>query len=329
MEFQQLDMFVAVVETGSVTLAAERVFRTPPAVSIALRKLEDEIGAPLFDRSTRNNHRLTGTGRLLYSYATRILEMRREASESIKNFNQADSGNLRLGTHESTSLYLLPSLAQAFSAQQPGARLEVLCGNTERLLKTLEDRTTELALIADVPENSKFERQLILRDELALVLNPTHRLAGRQEIEVRDLANEFLIVQGPKSMLRERIVNAFRESETPFKVGVENIAIEAIKRMVAQGLGIGFVPLMCVREELAQGKLVTVSPVGVRKDWDLWLVWRKDHSLSLAAKAFVDIANSRVESGEDGTERKREGKSERAAKKRPPVRISPRKAIHC
>ncbi|MGH9906165.1 MAG: LysR family transcriptional regulator, partial [Pyrinomonadaceae bacterium] len=318
-----------VVETGSVSRAAERVFRTAPAVSIALRKLEEEIGAPLFDRSERNNHRLTGTGRLLYSYASRILELRREASESIKSLNQTASGNLRLGTHESTSLYLLPSLVQAFSQDQPEAKIEVVCGNSERLLKALDDRTTELALIADAPEDAKFERQLILRDELALILGPKHRLAGADLIQVRDLANEFLIVQGPKSMLRERIVKAFRESETPFKVGVENIAIEAIKRMVAQGLGIGFVPLMCVREELAQGKLATVPLDGVSKDWDLWLVWRKDYSLSSAAKAFVDVSISRFPLVEDEPEHGRERKSERSSKSRQPFAMRPRKPIHC
>ena len=87
MEFQQLEMFVAVVEEGSVRRAAERVFRTAPAVSIALRKLEEELGVPLFDRSERNNHHLTPAGRSLYSYATRILYMRKEATAAIKELS--------------------------------------------------------------------------------------------------------------------------------------------------------------------------------------------------------------------------------------------------
>jgi DNA-binding transcriptional LysR family regulator len=329
MEFQQLDMFVAVVETGSVTQAAERIFRTPPAVSIALRKLEEEMGASLFDRSDRNNHRLSESGKLLYSYATRILEMRKEALEAIKSVNHKASMTLRLGTHESTSLYLLPSLIQSFSGAQPDARTEVIPGNSERLLKALADRTIELALIGDAPDDPKFERRLVMKDELVLIMTPSHRLAESKQIEVRDLADEFLIVQGPTSILRERIVKAFKESETPFKVSVENIAIEAIKRMVAQGLGIGFVPLMCVREELAQDKLVTVQLDGVRKDWDLWLVWRKEHSLSSAAKAFVEVSlnKSRPIGGEPS--REREEKSNRSSKPQRAFTVSRRKVIHC
>src|SRR5262249_49336034 len=129
MEFQQLEMFAAVVEENSVSRAAERVCRTAPAVSIALRKLEDEIGTPLFDRSQRHNYQLTQAGRLLYSHATRILEMRRVATASIKDLTQSQNGTLRIGTHESTSLYLLPALIHAFNQVCPGFKTEVTCGN--------------------------------------------------------------------------------------------------------------------------------------------------------------------------------------------------------
>jgi DNA-binding transcriptional LysR family regulator len=321
MEFQQLDMFVAVVETGTVRRAAERVFRTAPAVSIALRKLEEEIGSPLFNRSERNDHRLTETGKLLYSYAKQILEMRREASESLKSLSHAASRDLRLGTHESTSLYLLPSLVQAFNGLQPAARIEVVCGNSETLIKALEDRSIELALIAGPTEDPGLERHLIMRDELVLIVSKNHRLAGRQ-IYVRDLANEFLIVEGPGSMLRKRIVGAFEKSETPFKVAVENIGIEGIKRMVAQGLGIGFVPLMSVRKELTQGELATVCLSGVRRDWDVWLVWRQELSLSLAAKSFVEVSLSRTRVGDV------ESRSQSSSKNRRVLSIQ-HKVIHC
>jgi len=113
---------------------------------------------------------------------------------------------------------------------------------------------------------------MILQDELVLITGNRHRLAGSKQVRLTDLAGELLIVQGSKSMLRERIVQALKESGTPFSLGVENIAIEAIKRMVAEGLGIGFVPLMCVREEAARGQLDTLKVDGVSNKWNLWLV---------------------------------------------------------
>jgi len=329
MEFQQLEMFVAVVETGSLRLGAERVFRTAPAVSIALRKLEEELGSSLFDRSEHHKYSLTAAGRMLYSYANRILSMRNEVTVSIRDLSREQRANLRLGTHESLTLYLLPSLLNNFKEANPELKSEVICGNTERLLTALANGTIEIALLGDAPDEPHLERHFIMRDELVLITSPKHRLAGLSPVRVPDLADEFLIVQGTKSMLRERILQAFRESETPFKVGVENVAIESIKRMVAQGLGIGFVPLMCVRDELSARQLVTVQLNGVRKDWDLWLVWRKDHSLSAAAKAFVNLSLDNPQSVEAEPEGIPEGESKGTPNSRKPFPITSRKLVHC
>jgi len=290
MEFKQLEMFAAVVDTGSVHRGAERVFRTAPAVSVALRKLEEEMGGPLFDRSERDHHRLTASGKLLYSYTVRILAMRGEAAASIKDLAKRRRGNLRLGMHDSISLYLLPSLMHTFNEAQPGVKTEVVCGNSERLLTALDNRTIELALMGDAPERPQLERHFIMQDELVLITSPRHRLAGLKQVHVRDLAGEFLILQGTKSLLRARIVQALQESDTPFNVCVENIGIEAIKGMVVQDLGIGFVPLMCVSEAAAQGNLVTIRVGGVPSEWNLSLVHRQSHSLSPAARAFTDIS---------------------------------------
>src|SRR5213593_401733 len=125
MEFQQLEMFAAIVEEGTVSRAAGRVCRTAPAVSIALRKLEEEIGVPIFERSDRNHHTLTDAGKLLYSYATRILEMRKTATTSVKGLALGRHGTLRLGTHESVSLYVLPSLLRHFHEANATVNTEI------------------------------------------------------------------------------------------------------------------------------------------------------------------------------------------------------------
>jgi DNA-binding transcriptional LysR family regulator len=332
MEFQQLEMFAAAVEEGSVRRAAERVFRTAPAVSIALRKLEEELGAPLFDRSERHNHQLTATGRLLYSYATRILEMRNVAMAAVKDLSRGQHGNLRIGTLESTSLYLLPSLIHAFNEAHPGVKTEVVSGNSERLLRSLGSGVIELALVANAPDEPQLDRHLIVRDELVLISGPAHRLATLEQVHVSDLAGEFLIVQGTKSLLRERIVRAFQESDIPFNVSVENIAIEAIKRMVAEELGIGLVPLMCVREEAARGELTTIKVEGINREWDLWLVHRKDRSLSVAARAFIDASLAHAQPFEDPPRSGPEGpenQSRVSTNNRQPIAIHSGRVIHC
>src|SRR5258708_38372308 len=132
MEFQQLEMFAAVVEEGSVSRAAGRVCRTAPAVSIALRKLEEEMGAPLFDRSERHNYRLTASGKTLYSFATRILEMRKEATAAVREVRRGGRGTLRLGAPGRNSLFLLPSVIPPPHESHPAVANQVECGHTER-----------------------------------------------------------------------------------------------------------------------------------------------------------------------------------------------------
>lgn len=290
MEFQQLEMFAAVVEEGGVGRAAERVFRTAAAVSIALTKLEEEFGVKFFDRSDRSRTQLTQPGRLLYSYARRILDLRQEASSAIRDGAERRREILRLGAHESTSLYLLLSLLRPFNAAHSDIKTEIICGNSERLLTALSNRTIDLALIGDAGDEPSYQRHLIARDNLVLITNPNHRLASLKEVGVPDLANEFLIVQSSRSKLRQRLAEAFAQTELRFQPGVENIAIETIKLMVIENFGVGFVPRMCVQEELKRGELVAMSINGVRSDWDLWLVRLKGERHTSPARTFFDLS---------------------------------------
>src|SRR5262249_23635110 len=150
--------------------------------------------------------------------------------------------------------------------------------------------TIDLALIGDAPDEPQFDRHLIARDHLTLITNPSHRLSKLNEVQVRDLANEFLIVQSAQSKLRQRLAQAFDDAEVPFNLGVENIAVEGIKRMVVENLGVGLVPRMCVEEEIIQGKLAAISVKGVRNDWDVWLVRRKDQKHSLPSLRFYELS---------------------------------------
>jgi DNA-binding transcriptional LysR family regulator len=287
MEFQQLEMFAAVVEEGSIARAAQRVCRTGAAVSIALKKLEEEMVTPLFERGDRNSHQLTSSGQLLYEHARQILELRREAETAVKQ--SAHDVTLRIGTHESTSLYLLPCLMSRLTESHADITTEVVCGTSDKLLTALANRAIELALIGDAPGGNELDTHLLKRDELVVIAKPDHRLAKRQHISVEDLRDEHLIVQGTKSQLRERIVHGLRAAKIPFNFGVENVGIEAIKRMVMNGLGIGFVPRMCVSEEVLNERLVALTVSDLRTDWNISLVWRKDHTLSRLAREFIEL----------------------------------------
>ncbi|HJZ83175.1 MAG TPA: LysR family transcriptional regulator [Pyrinomonadaceae bacterium] len=295
MELMQLEMFVAVVEEGSVQRAAEKVSRTQPAISIALKKLEAEVGSRLFDRSQRYDYQLTAAGELLYSYATRLVGLREEAVLALRELSHLRRGAVRIGVNESTSVYLLPRLTQAFHEQYPDLKIEVTCGHSEFLLGGLYERRLDLALLAHLPEEHDLETRRIMSDELVLIVSPRHRLAQVEQIHVRELAAESIITEGAASSLHERVVQAFRQHQTPLNIHVESATIETIKKMVAKGVGVAFVPLMCVEEEIAGRQLVVVPVEGLQYERSLWAVRRRSDAHSHAALAFMRVVNALAE----------------------------------
>ena len=291
MELMQLEMFVAVVEEGSVRGAAERVFRTQPAVSIAVSKLEREFEAPLFDRSKRHDYRLTPAGETLYAHATRMLSLRSETISSIGDIRNLRLGRLRIGANESVSLHLLPKLAQSFLTDHPGIRMEVRCERSKSLLSDLKDRKLDLALLSFRPEDQDLDAKFIMQDELVLIVSPTHAFASKERVHIQDLGDESLLVMdvSEPSPWHRKIAEAFIQFKAPLHLTVENAPIETIKKMVAIGLGVGFVPLMSVREEKARKELAVVEVDDFRLERSVWLVRRRAIQ-SPAAKAFMQAA---------------------------------------
>jgi DNA-binding transcriptional LysR family regulator len=291
MELMQLEMFVAVVEEHSVRGAAERVFRTQPAVSIAVRKLEEEMNAPLFDRSKRYEYRLTQVGETLYGYATRLLSLRNQAVSAVADLSNLRSGRLRVGANESISMHLLPQLTEAFLKRYSSVRIELRCDSSAHLVAELKDRRLDLALLSFAPEEAELESQFLVRDELVLITNPKHPFASRGSVHIRDLGEQPVIVMDVSSAWHQKMVDTFIQFKAPLHLTVENAPIETIKKMVAIGLGVGFVPLMCVREEKLRAELAVVEIEGFHQERSLYVVRRRAVQ-SHAAKAFVQVAVS-------------------------------------
>ena len=185
MELTQLEFFVMVVEQGSFSKAAVRVYRTQPAVSIAIKRLEEEIGAPLFDRSQKTPT-LTDAGQLVYDYAQRILSLRDQAQDVVSELRSLQRGRVRIGANESTSLYLLPHLILEYRALHPNVKVEIFRHVSERLPREVLDRNVDVALLAYEPEDSDLESFPILQDELVLIMNPDHPLAKSQSVKIKE-----------------------------------------------------------------------------------------------------------------------------------------------
>lgn len=290
MELMQLEMFAAMVEEGNFNRAAERVSRTQPALSMALRKLEEEIGAPLFDRSNRSAYALTDTGELLYKNAKRMLALRDETMAAVERLRAVQTGSIRIGANESATLYLVPRLIQAFHKQHPRVEVEVVRHPSARLIGKLRRREVDFGILAFKPKDDDLETIPLMRDEMVLIASPLHRLATSECVRSNDLAIESVIALKVRDASGRKVLEGFERFRTPLNVTLKVDTIEAVKKLVAMNLGIALVPLMCVQEEVSRGELVVVTLEGKRNERTLWMARRRTDAHSHAARAFIRVA---------------------------------------
>jgi DNA-binding transcriptional LysR family regulator len=305
MELMQLEMLVAAVEEGSIHKAADRVSRTQPAVSMALRKLEAETGALIFDRSQRHHYTLTEAGQTLYAYAKRLLKMHDEALLALDELNRLERGRLRIGANESVSHYLLPKLTREFHQQYPKIEIEVRQRLSTRLPDEIKQRHLDCAILSFLPPENDFESTPVARDELVLIASPQHRLASQSRIWIRDLGAELVIAHQTTSPSRDKVTDAFRRAHTAPKATQEAASIEEIKRLVAANEGVGFVPLSCAQEEVERRELVVIPVEDFYHERRFWAVRRRTNAHSRAAQAFLQVIMKMAEKLSQGELRSR------------------------
>ena len=288
MEMTQLEFFLRVIEEGSFSKAADTVGRTQPAVSIAIRRLEEEVGAPLFDRSQKTPT-LTEAGEIIHDYAQRIVALRDQAREAVAELRTLKRGRVRVGANESTSLYLLPQVILAFRERHPEVKVEIYRQVSERLPREVLERNVDFAVLASEPVDRDLESFPVLRDELVLILHPEHPLAGRRSVTVEELGRESFLAHNVRTASRNKVIEVFAEHHTPLNITLELATVETIKRFVQLSVGLAFVPRMCVREELERGSLATVPVEGLSYHRTLWVTHRRNTTFSRAAAAFLQI----------------------------------------
>ncbi len=290
MDLFQLETFVAVAQEGSFSRAARKLYRTQPAISQTIRKLEQELGEPLFDRSSRDGI-LTDAGLVLRDYALKLLNTRQEAFTALEELRQMLQGKLSLAANEFTCLYLLPVLDE-FRRRCPMIKVTVQRSLASRIPDDLLNHSAELGVVTFRPEDAQLRSIVVYRDELAFVVPPRHPLASAKEVTIRQLASECFVAHNVPSPYRAKVLETFREKNVPLHMDVELPSIEAIKKFVAMANGVALIPGICVEGEVERRELVRVAVREIKFERKLRLVYRKDGNLSHAGQAFLKIAES-------------------------------------
>jgi DNA-binding transcriptional LysR family regulator len=290
MDLSQLETFLAVVEERGFSRAAVRLRRTQPAVSHAIRKLEDEIGQGLFERTSREGT-LTAAGELLREYAERLIKLRGEASSALEELRSLERGRLHMAANEYTCLYLLPVLDE-FRRLCPHISILVQRSLASHIPQQLLERAVEIGIVTFRTEEEQLQSIGVYTDAVVFVVNPRHPLAREKKVAIRDLGAENFIAHNVISPLRRRVIDLFEKHKTPLNMNMELPSLEAIKRFVAMGNGVALVPGLTVQEELARGELVQVQVPELKIERQLLLTHRRQGTLSHAALAFLKVVKS-------------------------------------
>jgi DNA-binding transcriptional LysR family regulator len=290
MEISQLEVFLAVAREGGFSRAAEKLYRTQSAVSQAIRKLEGEIGEPLFDRSTREGV-MTDAGHVLQEYAERLLNLRENAREALAELRELQKGKLVVGANEFTALYLLRVLAE-FRRLHPAIRIVVQRSLGSQIPDDVRRHNCEFGVLTYDPQDPELASVVVYSDELIFVVPPHHPLARESQVSIRQLGAESFVAHIVSSPYREKVIQAFEKYKTPLHMGVELPTLQAIKRFVAMGNGVAFLPEISVEDEIARGELVRIPVQELRVHRKLRLIYRKSAALSHAGRAFLKIAES-------------------------------------
>jgi DNA-binding transcriptional LysR family regulator len=291
-DISQLEIFLCIAEEKSFSRAAEKMLRTQPALSIAIKRLEEELGEPLFDRSSKSGT-LTEAGKILHSYAQRMINLRDEAKESISELGGMFRGRLSIGANESTSLYLLPGLLLEYRQRHPNIKIEVYRNVSEKIPAEVLERNLDFGFLSYDPVHPALQSIEVHRDELVLVVPPRHRLVNRTQVTFKELSDEQFVAHNVKTPARTRIFELFAQHRTPLNICIELATLETIKEFVALNVGIAILPRLAVRDEIESGKLVEVPVKGMKIEKVLRIVYRREHSLSHAAKSFLEIVKAK------------------------------------
>ncbi|QKQ26942.1 LysR family transcriptional regulator [Candidatus Reidiella endopervernicosa] len=284
---QQLRLFEAVARHKSFTRAAEEIHLSQPAVSIQVKRLEENVGKALFEHVGRRIT-LTEVGRELYDASKDVLGRLAELDGAIDSLSGEVAGTLTV-TAVTSAKYFLPHLLGAFLRRYPDVEPKLKVANRASLLERVGDNEDDLYVMGHVPDDLDVEAVPFLENVIAVVASPNHPLASKRKITLKQLTEERFLVRESGSGNRKVVEEFFEDQGLSINPYMELGSAEAIKQGVMAGLGISALSLHNLRLEIAAGqiKVLKVEGFPLRRRWNV--IHRKEKNLSPAAQSFIEF----------------------------------------
>jgi DNA-binding transcriptional LysR family regulator len=291
MDLLQLEHFLAVVEERTFTRAAERVCRTQPAVSQSIKKLEEEVGAPLFARDVHEVS-LTAAGQVLADYARRMVNLRNDAMRQVAELKSLKAGRLAIAAHESAAVYLLPAPLRTYLERFPDIKVGIYRSRLNEIPRQVMDREVDVGFVKDEPAFHELQWVEVHADEMMCIASPQHPLVARESVSVRDLGGEQFVLHHLCSATAEMIERLFDQHATRCRIVAELWSFENIKSFVQEEVGMAIVPGITVRQELRDGTLVRIPLRELSIPRRTVMVYRDQGYVSDSARELIKIVRA-------------------------------------
>lgn len=299
MDSTSLRTFLAVARRLNFTRAAQDVHLSQPAVSRRIHQLEGELGVKLFEQIGKTVS-LTDAGRVLAREGERTLGDLERLGEAVRSFQSPELGALRIGASATPGFYLIPPLLGPFSRAHPRVELSYRVENTERVIQKLIRNEIDLGFVGSLGKPAELREELRFQDDIVCVVARDHPLARRRSLRPGDLAEEAIVLREQGSATRALVERWFAKHRLRPSRTIELGCPEAVKSVVAGGLGVAFMSRLGVGRELREKVLELLSLPGLPLRRQLVVVRHVDKTASPVIEAFLSSLKDEMERRANG-----------------------------
>ncbi|MGO0061830.1 LysR family transcriptional regulator [Brevibacillus fluminis] len=290
MDIRELQYVMELSRLRSFTKAAEALHITQPTLSKMIRNLEEELGLVLFSRIGKKIE-CTDAGRVVVAHAQTILDSFQSLTRELDDLTTFTKGTIRIGLPPMVGASFFPTVMSQFRAKYPGLDIHMVEEGSKKLEAEIESGRLDMAVVQMPVNDELFDSHVLIKENLRLIVHPTHPLAQRDAVTLAELADESFVFFSKSFTLHDRIIEECNRVGFTPHVLYESSHWDFIQEMVAVNLGVAFLPETICRS-LQPNRVQSVTLVKPAIPWHLAMIWRKNTYLSLAAREWIRFTQS-------------------------------------
>jgi DNA-binding transcriptional LysR family regulator len=288
MNLNQLKLFYLAVKRKSLSIAADELNITQPAVTKGIQRLQEQYGIKLFNRLGKQPE-LTTAGKDLFEIAEKIFELERLADDRMQDCRKDQMKRIEIHASESFGAYYLPEFINRFNASNPSIKFVVNVLSNQQVVENTLNLKNDLGFISCRVKNKKLLVREILEDELVVIVHPNHDLANRSSVDARDFVGQSMIMHEQGSYFQEVIENLLEANHVRVDMPITLSNNEAIKRAVAGGTGIAPISRKVADQEIDSGRLVALPLTDGPVFRKFSMIHHRDKFLSGPLERLIDM----------------------------------------